>query len=332
MLCGEPAGATPRCRPRLPRASEPRRPPSAGRNDHGRSSWIAPRPLTLARHPLKKLHWKKYLCADLWVLAPKERASQCVQESGRCVCMGGRRWGTPAAAAPSLVLRLRPSPPTPPRDPAADILCGVTSTHPEGLWPSWRGSSRDPAAFVEPVPSALWSSVSLPPSLSPLGCWTRRRSCRDPATGHCVEEEPTAAGIFRYSCSRLHPTRVLFSPGRRGQGHRRGLPRSGPFIRSSSPPPFFVVLNLETVVRGLPQPLTPRDVRTPVLAMERKSFAFLPKLEWWPRFAYTEGKKQLEGILSLELNENVSLGYVEVQSSGELAGTRHLPEVWVNAW
>lgn len=61
----------------------------------------------------------------------------------------------------------------------------------------------------------------------------------------------TAAGIFRYSCPRGSTPLVSFPPpGRRGQGHRRGLPRSGPFI-----PIFFSSLSLsfpsvETAVRG----------------------------------------------------------------------------------
>ena len=204
----------------------------------------------------------------------------------RKVCVnGGPAGGEPsAAAAPSLVLRLRPSPPTPTPGPRScdEPLRAGPATHIQ------RGHGRpgvevpaDPAARGSQCPLRCGPLLALRlPCLSAAGREGDRAG--SPATGHCVEEEPDGRRNLQVLLpSRLHPTRVLSSPGRRGQGHRRGLPRSGPFFRVFlSFCPFLVVPQPGDGSQGaLPQLLTPRDVRTPALAM-KSLFAFLPKPDW----------------------------------------------------
>lgn len=174
----------------------------------------------------------------------------------RKVCVhGGPAVGEPsAAAAPSLVLRLRPSPPTPtpgPRGCDEPLRAGPATHIQRGYGRPGVEVPADPAARGSQCPLRCGPLLALRlPCLSAAGREGDRTG--SPATGHCVEEEPDGRRNLQVLLpSRLHPTRVLFSPGRRGQGHRRGLPRSGPFIRIFSSSSLSLSFpNLETVVRG----------------------------------------------------------------------------------
>lgn len=209
-----------------------------------------------------------------------------VRARERKVCVhGGPAVGAPSApAAPSLVLKLRPSPPTPTPGPRGcdEPLRAGPATHIQ------RGHGR-PGVEVPADPAACGSQCPLHcgpllavrlPCLSAAGREGDRAG--SPATRHCVEEEPDGGRNLQVLLpSRLHPTRVLSSPG---------APKTGSPARTASQRPFhpdllillpfFVVPQRGDGSQGaLPQPLTPRDVRTPALAME-SLFAFLPKPEW----------------------------------------------------
>lgn len=197
-----------------------------------------------------------------------------------CVHGGPAVGGSSAAPAPSLVLRLRPSTATLGPGGCDEPLRAGPATHVQ------RGHGRlgvevpaDPAARGSQCPLRRGPLLAL--HLSRLPTAQREGDCAGgAATRHGVEEEPDGGQSLQVLLlSRLHPALVSFLPGT----PRTGSPARTALQRPFHPVllvlfPFFVVPNLETLVRGPSPALTPGDVQTPALAVE-SLYAFLPKPE-----------------------------------------------------